>query len=123
MLGYSTTVFDNVAVQSDRTTRLDIKMQETVVELAKEVVYVAKRPMISRDMTDSRVTRTADDMKLMPVDNIREVVGLTAGTVDGNFRGGRASEVNFIVDGASMVDPMTGTYEGIFPRWLSRKST
>ncbi len=116
ILGYKEAVFKNVKVSSDRTTTLDARMQEAVMEAAEEVVLVVRRPMIRRDATDSRTTRTADEMDMMPVENIQDVVRLTAGTVGGNFRGGRATEVNYLIDGASFVDPMNGTYEGFIPQ-------
>ncbi len=115
MLGYTSVVYNEVQVSTERTTKLNFNMSETIMEAGEEVTYVAKRPMIRKDMTDSRTTRTAEDMKLMPVENIQQVVRLTAGTIGQNFRGGRATEVNYIVDGASMVDPMTGNYEGYIP--------
>ncbi|MDP8205054.1 MAG: TonB-dependent receptor [Candidatus Electryonea clarkiae] len=116
MLSYTTVIFNNVKVSSDRTTSINAKLAPTIMEAGEEVTYIAKRPMIQKDMTDSRTTRTAEDMKLMPVENIVAIVRLSAGIVGNNFRGGRASEVSYIVDGASMVDPMTGTYEGFIPQ-------
>lgn len=96
-----------IRVNADRTTEVDVRLEPTVIE-GEEVIYVAERPMIRHDATDSRTTRTAEDIQMMPVENVREVVRLTAGTVGNNFRGGRASEVSYLVDGVSFVDPMTG---------------
>ncbi len=106
--------YSNVDVATDRTTRVDFELKATVIE-AEEVVYVSKRPMIRKDATDSRTTRTSEDLAMLPVENIKEVVKLTVGAVGANFRGGRATEVNYIIDGASFIDPMTGTYEGFVP--------
>ncbi|MBZ0263830.1 TonB-dependent receptor [bacterium] len=116
MLGYNGVVYNNVQVSTDRTTKLSFDLEEKVMELGEEVVYIAKRPMIRKDMTDSRITRTSEDLKMMPVENVRDVIQLTAGTVGNNFRGGRDTEVSYIVDGVSMVDPMTGRYEGYIPQ-------
>ncbi len=111
---HAAVTYSNVKVATDRTTRVDFELNPTVIE-AEEVVFVSKRPMIRKDATDSRTTRTAEDIAMMPVENVKEVVKLTVGAVGSNFRGGRASEVNYIIDGASFVDPMTGTYEGFVP--------
>ena len=116
MLGYSKTKYTEVRVSEGRTTNLNFRLEETVLEAGEEVTYVAKRPLIAPDMTDSRTTRTSDDIQLMPVENIQEVIRLTPGAVGGNFRGGRATEVNYLVDGATFMDPMTGTYEGFLPQ-------
>ncbi|MCB2199114.1 carboxypeptidase regulatory-like domain-containing protein [bacterium] len=116
MLGYNKVKFTGVRVSEGRTTNLNFRLDEMVMQAAEEVTYVAKRPLIAPDMTDSRTTRTSDDIQLMPVENIQEVIRLTPGAVGGNFRGGRATEVNYLVDGATFMDPMTGTYEGFLPQ-------
>jgi outer membrane receptor protein involved in Fe transport len=115
ILGYAPVKFTEVRVTEGRTTNLEFKLEETVMAIGEAVTYVAKRPLIQPDMTDSRTTRTSEDIKLMPVENITDVVRLTPGAVGGNFRGGRDTEVNYLVDGASFIDPMTGDYEGFLP--------
>lgn len=115
MLNYHPATYSNVRVSSDRTTIANFKMTETVIQLAEDVVFVAKKPMIRKDATDSRTTRTAEELKLMPVENVKEIVKLTAGVIGENVRGGRETEVNYMVDGTSFIDPLTGDYEGFIP--------
>ncbi len=115
MLGYTEATFINVKVFSDRTTDIDFELGETVLEIAEAVIYVAERPMIRKDATDSRTTRRSEDIKLMPVTSVRDVIALTPGAVGPNFRGGRMGEVQYLVDGAAFMDPMTGAYEGYLP--------
>jgi len=116
MLGYNKVKFTGVRVSEGRTTNLNYRLDEMILQAGEDVTYIAKRPLIAPDMTDSRTTRTSDDIQLMPVENIQDVIRLTPGAVGGNFRGGRASEVNYLVDGAAFMDPMTGTYEGFLPQ-------
>ncbi len=113
-VGFHEAEYRNVRVQTDRTTTLDIRLDEAVLE-AEEVVYIVEREMIRRDATDTRTTRTAEDLEMLPVENVREVVRLTAGTVGNNFRGGRANEVSYLVDGVSFIDPMTGNNVSYLP--------
>lgn len=115
ILGYKPVRFENVRVSTGLTTTLDFELEETVMEAAEAVTFIAERPLIQKDQTESRTTRNAQDIKLMPVRTVNEVVQLTAGTVGGNFRGGRGSEVAYLVDGALMVDPMTGNQENNIP--------
>jgi outer membrane receptor protein involved in Fe transport len=115
ILGYAPVKFTEVRVSEGRTTNLEFKLEETVMAIGEAVTFVAKRPLIQPDMTDSRTTRTSDDIKFMPIGNIQDVVRLTPGSVGGSFRGGRDTEVSYLVDGASFVDPMTGDYEGFLP--------
>lgn len=115
IIGYSPVTVQDLRVNEGRTTTQDIGMAPTTL-IGDEVVFVAERPLIRSDMTDSRTTRTSQEIRAMPVDNVREVIELTPGAVGGNFRGGREEEVAYLVDGASMVDPMTGDYEGYVPQ-------
>lgn len=114
MVGYRTTEVAKVVVISDLTTRLDLILSQTTLDL-ETVVIIAERPMIQKDVTASRTVKTSDEMMAMPVDNIFEVVNLTAGTVGNNFRGGRATEIVYMVDGASIMDPVAGVYRGSVP--------
>jgi outer membrane receptor protein involved in Fe transport len=115
ILGYKPIRYENVRVSTGLTTTLDFELEETVMEAAEAVTFVAERPLIQKDQTESRTTRSAEDIEMMPVRTVNEVVQLTAGTVGGNFRGGRGSEVAYLVDGALMVDPMTGNQENNIP--------
>ncbi len=115
ILGYSPVRYEEVRVSTGLTTTLTFQMEETVMEAAEAVTYVAERPLIQKDQTESRTTRNAEDIKLMPVATVTQVVNLTAGTVGGNFRGGRGTEVAYLVDGTAMTDPMTGNEEDNIP--------
>ncbi|MFH0883056.1 MAG: TonB-dependent receptor [bacterium] len=115
VLGYSPVRYEEVRVSTGLTTTLSFEMEETVMEAAEAVTFIAERPLIQKDQTESRTTRNAADIKLMPVATVTEVVNLTAGTVGGNFRGGRGTEVSYLVDGTAMMDPLTGNEENNIP--------
>ena len=114
MMGYTTINFEKVIVTSDLTTSLDFKLSPVTLDL-ESVTIIMEQPMIQKDVTASRTIKTSRDMVVMPVDNIFEVVNLTAGTVGDNFRGGRATEVVYLVDGASIMDPVAGIKRGSVP--------
>lgn len=114
MVGYTVMKVSEVVVTSDLTTRQDFQLEQATLDLG-EVVVTAEKPMIEKDVTSSRTIKSGEDMVAMPVDNINEIVGMTAGVVGNNFRGGRATEVNYFVDGASIMDPVAGTQRGSVP--------
>ena len=114
MVGYTVMRVEQVVVTSDLTTRQEFTLAQATLDLG-EVVVTAEKPMIEKDVTSSRTIRTSADMMAMPVDNVFEVVNLTAGTVGDNFRGGRNTEVMYLVDGASIMDPVAGVYRGSIP--------
>lgn len=114
MVGYTSVIVERVVVTSDLTTTIDYELKQSTLEL-ETVNITAERPMIQKDVTASRTIKTSEQMVAMPVDNIFEVVNLTAGTVGNNFRGGRATEVVYLVDGASIMDPVYGQVRGSVP--------
>ncbi|MFA5834087.1 MAG: TonB-dependent receptor [Bacteroidota bacterium] len=106
-LGYKTATIKNVVVKIDLTTTIDITLEESVI-VGEEVVVVAERQLVQKDLTSTSVTVSADEMKLMPVENLSQVINLQAGVVGGHFRGGRTGEVAYLVDGISVNNPMSG---------------
>ncbi len=115
VIGYQNVQFTDVRVSEGRTSTVDFELPPTAIT-GEVVTYVATKPLIQPDMTDSRTSRTSEDIQAMPVENMRDVIRLTPGAVGGNFRGGRDTEVNYLIDGSSFIDPMTGDYEGYVPQ-------
>jgi hypothetical protein len=119
MVGYKDMAVRNVLVQTDLTSHIDFDLEPTVLELGEEVVVVAERPLIEKDVTGSRMTISGSSLALMPVDEMQEILSLTAGAVeeDGNLhiRGGRNREVAYLIDGALVADPETGAFDGDVP--------
>lgn len=115
MISYTNVVVKDARVKVDLTTRINFKLEPTVLDAGGEVTIIAERPIIQRDMTSSRTVTTGEDMVAAPVEDISDAVALTAGVAGDNFRGGRAGEAVFMLDGVAMVDPMTGEYETDVP--------
>ncbi len=112
MVGYSDMKVTGVRVSIDFTTPLDIKIQQSAVSL-KEVTVVAERQLIRKDLTSSSSTVSAEQIASMPVESFQDLLQLQAGVVVGaggemHVRGGRASEVSFMIDGISVTDPYSG---------------
>ena len=82
----------SVLVKIDLTTALDAKLNSTSVDVS-EVVITADRPLVQKDLTSTSVTVSSDDIRLMPVENVDQVINLQAGVIGGHFRGGRTDEV------------------------------
>ena len=110
VIGYSAMNVLDVLITGDLTTTIDFPLASTVLE-SDEVVVLAERPLIQADQTSSRRTITSDELLNMPVTSIESAVAYTAGAVNSgglHFRGGRTSEVIYILDGIPIKDPWTG---------------
>ncbi|MCX6136177.1 MAG: TonB-dependent receptor [Ignavibacteriales bacterium] len=107
-LGFQKAIIKNVIVKIDLTTQIDVKLSSTVVNMGTEVIIQADRPLVQKDLTSSSVTVSSDELKVMPVENVQQVINLQAGVVGGHFRGGRSGEVAYLIDGVSINNPANG---------------
>ncbi len=106
-VGYATTTVENVRINIDRTTTQDIYLTPSEVE-GQEVVVEAERPAIELDRTHTSAVMNAQTVDLMPVTEVAEVIALQAGIVNTggqlHFRGGRAREVSYVIDGVPVTN-------------------
>jgi outer membrane receptor protein involved in Fe transport len=77
--------------------------------MEEEVVVTADRPLVQKDLTSTNAIVTATDIKMMPVEDVGQIINLQAGVQRAagggfHFRGGRSNEVAFLVDGVSVSD-------------------
>ena len=92
--------------------KLILNLSEASLELGEDVIVVATRPMVTKDLTASTAIVGADDFAKLPVTEFAEVLSLKAGIVGNNggfnVRGGRGGEVSYLIDGV----PVTDSYDG-----------
>ncbi|RLB04851.1 MAG: TonB-dependent receptor, partial [Deltaproteobacteria bacterium] len=113
MIGFKRTQVTGVRVSIGLTTTVNFKLESTVVGIDKVITIVAERPLIRKDLTSTSAVIGADEVAKLPAEGFQQVLQLQAGVVKGNYgdihiRGGRASEVAYMVDGISVSDPFTG---------------
>ncbi|MFA8342679.1 MAG: TonB-dependent receptor domain-containing protein [Rhodothermaceae bacterium] len=109
MMGYQKTVFPDVVVNVNRTTTIDVELSETDITLGSEVVVTASKVSMKKDQTSSVRNVTTDQIKALPVENLTDIVNMQSGVVAGHFRGGRKSEVTYMVDGLIVDDSFSKT--------------
>ncbi len=103
MIGYGSVLVEGAQVSVNRTTTLDETLQSEDYKL-EEVVVTVKAVNDKKDKTSSVNNISADQIKTLPVESVSDIVGLQAGVVQGHFRGGRNTEVSYLVDGVSVID-------------------
>ncbi|RMD91864.1 MAG: TonB-dependent receptor, partial [Calditrichaeota bacterium] len=109
-IGYQPVVVKGVNVNVDFTTRIDQALQPSAIEMEEIQVVAERTPLVREDLTNTQVAITADAIRSMPVDQIREVIRLQAGITEGNdgslhIRGGRSNEIAYQVNGVSIENP------------------
>jgi outer membrane receptor protein involved in Fe transport len=107
-IGFATQKMENVVVNAGLTVVVDFELTEEVFE-GQEVVIVAERPLVQKDLTATTAIVSGDEIRSLPVENFGQVIGLQAGVVNGHFRGGRMGEVGYWVDGMPVTDVFDGS--------------
>ena len=116
MMGYKAEERSGVVVNAGKDTKLDFKLDQTIVMKTQEIVVTAEKKMIEVTASDARGTVTSEQLEEMPVDDVLEAVALKAGIVKGDemhVRGGRGSEVQIQIDGVAVDDPLGGGTVGV----------
>ncbi len=116
VIGYKILTQTDVRVMGGLTTKLNFSLEQTVIE-GEEVIVEVERSFIQADLMASRNIVTSDQIAAIPVDDIEDIVNLTAGFVDGHARGGRDGEIRYYVDGVSTMDPVTGMFDTDVPEY------
>ena len=112
MIGYEPMTITNIFIAVDKTTRVNFELDVQAI-IGSEVTVVASAKVIQFDVTNSEARVTAADLEVLPVTDVSDVIKLQGGvTVDAgggiHIRGGRSSEVMYMVDGVSMTDVYDG---------------
>lgn len=108
MIGYQTQTVRQIQVMVDKTQTLDFSLSSQTLDIGKEVVVIAEKKLIQKDLTSTSANVGSEVMKSLPVENFQDVVNLQAGVMDGHFRGGRGGEVAYMMNGISINDNFSG---------------
>ncbi|MBZ0198843.1 MAG: TonB-dependent receptor, partial [Ignavibacteriaceae bacterium] len=116
-IGYKTTQFTGIIIESNQVKHLDVKLQESVLTLEQDVIVIGEKPLLDVEETQSKRTISREDIENSIVESVADVVVQQAGVVKSDnaihIRGGRSYENAFLLDGVSVQDPLAGTGFGL----------
>ena len=117
MIGYKRVINDGVTIISDKTITLNGDLVSSVIE-GEEVIVLAEKKLIQFDVTQSEAIISSEELDGMPVTEGGGGIKIARRgyrRLDGgiHMRGGRTSEVSYMVDGV----PMSDVYK--FVDWCS----
>ena len=107
MIGYKTGVVKEVEVSVNRTTRLNFELEVTAIQ-GEEVVVQAEKIDMKKDQTSSIKNVSSDKIQALPVEEIQDVIAMQAGIIGNHFRGGRSTEVSYMIDGIQVDESFSG---------------
>lgn len=131
-IGYRKVTIEDVRVNIDQTARVDVELEmESIV--VGEMVVMAERELIKKDVATSVVAVTSDEIGELPINNVISAIGLQAGIRGGwggnpngasqptfvsgyqrgkvsvqgglSIRGGDGDNILFMLDGITLRDP------------------
>ncbi len=110
-IGYQTKRIENVVVEIDQTARLEITLKQTPVEISP-VTVISKIPKVKKDMVGTTYIVRKEELEILPIDYTMRIIAFqpAVASVDTalHVRGGRATEVLYMIDNVPIVDPQTG---------------
>jgi len=118
LIGYKTFQFTGIKIEPNKTTRLDVKLEETVLTLEQDVVVIGDKPLMDIEETQSKRSISKEEIDKLIVENVQNIVSQQSGVIVNNtnevhIRGGRTYENAFLLDGVSVQDPIAGTGFGL----------
>jgi len=132
MIGYQTIIVQNVKVQVDLTTTINVELSSTALQMG-EVLVTAENKFIQKDVTSTRREITREDIRETPgLESVTDIFKVQAGAIissvpqnikladgtqlqirdeslkDIHVRGGRGGEILYVVDGMPVTHPIYG---------------
>ncbi len=110
-LGYRTKIFENVVVEVDQTSRLAVELAQTPIEI-EPITITSEMPTIKKDMVGTTYIVRKTELSYLPIDYAANLVTFqpAVANVDTaiHVRGGRATEVQYLIDNVPIIDPQNG---------------
>ena len=107
MIGFKSVQMDEMIISVNRTTSLDIEMEQTVIE--GEVVTVeVSRLTQKKDQTGTIKNISSEEIDALPVENIGNVINMQAGVVKWTLPWREKYRSNYMVDGVQVDESFGG---------------
>ncbi len=118
MIGYRDYIVKNVNVSAELTTKINAELEEVTVDVEGEVVIIAQRPVIQKDVTASVQFLGLEDIVRLPVVEAKDGLFLQAGVfydpipVVGGLGSAGRGEQRYSIRGGSQ-DEIKWFYDGV----------
>tara|TARA_Y100001970_G_scaffold88177_1_gene111357 strand:+ start:3730 stop:6333 length:2604 start_codon:yes stop_codon:yes gene_type:complete len=111
-IGYESKIIKNINISVNRTASCNITMMQSSVEGAVVEVSVSALNL-KKDQTSTVKNVSSDQIDILPVENVDAIIAMQAGVVAGSFRGGRKTEVTYLVDGIKVDEGFSGQGQAV----------
>ena len=116
-IGYKVIRRTGVRVEVGESFTLNFELESTALALGQEIVVIGEKPLIQFDETSTTRRMTSQDISNQTFEDVKSVVSTQVGVVNQDdqlhIRGGRSYEAQYLLDGVSVQDPLSGTGFGL----------
>jgi len=116
-IGYKVIQKTDVRIKEGETLTLNFELESTALALGQEIVVIGEKPLIQFDETSTTRTVTEQEISNQIFDDVKTVVSSQVGVVEQDdaihIRGARTDEAQYLLDGISVQDPLSGTGFGL----------
>lgn len=115
LTGYAAETVEGAKVLAGLTTTLNFALQASEVVKLEDITVTATKPLIKKDVTQTTRIIEAEDIAAMPRDSVNGILQTLPGvsvlnsTGSLHVRGGRSTEVKYLIDGIPISDPIGGS--------------
>lgn len=110
--GYRPARRDSLMIRSDEIVRTDILLAPMTIELETLTAVGIQDPVLDPLATETTQRIDAEDLRRMPVSSLEDALSLQAGVVGESFRGGRAGQQAFVLDGLGVKNQFDASTNG-----------
>jgi outer membrane receptor protein involved in Fe transport len=116
-IGYKVLQKPGVKVIEGETVTLDVELESTALALGQEVIVLGEKPLINIEETSTIRGMSSDDIQKRVVNDAMDLISQQVGVIEQDneihIRGGRSYENEYLLDGLSVQDPLSGTGFGL----------
>ena len=115
LTGYGSETVAGAKVLAGLTTTLNFALKTSEVVTLEGITVTATKPLIKKDVTQTTRIIEAEDIEAMPRDTVNGILqtlpGISVLNSSGTLhvRGGRSTEVKYLIDGIPISDPIGGS--------------
>lgn len=110
-VGYETQQIQDVIVEINQTVRLRVILKQSPVEI-EPITILYETPDVRKDWTSTTYIIKKEEITTLPIDYTIHIIQFqpSVARLDTalHVRGGRATEVLYMIDNVSIIDPQTG---------------
>ena len=107
MMGFQSIAKTDVYILTDLRTKIDFNLTTKILQM-DAVQVTADAPLVRTDITATTHFISEPELRNIPVLTFQEIVDLQPGVVSGHIRGGRRTEVMYLVDGIPVREAIEG---------------